>query len=150
MLYPIIIAAAATVELEPTPISPHDIIAGAPQARGKVLAKSYDRTTWVMAWECTEGTFNWRYSQDETVVIIYGEVLITDEKGQTRRLGPGDMGFFPARSACRWQVTEPVKKVAVLRKDLPLPIGFGVRAWHKLLHATHLRARATPLSPVVS
>ena len=85
-----------------------------------------------MVWECTAGRFNWHYSEDETVVIISGEVFITSDKGEERRLGQGDMGFFPAGSSCTWRINDRVKKVAVLRKDMPLALGFGVRVWNKL------------------
>ena len=74
-----------------------------------------------MVWECTAGRFDWHYSEDETVVVISGEVFISTEKGEERRLGQGDMGFFPAGSSCIWRVNDRVKKVAVLRKDLPPP-----------------------------
>ena len=49
-----------------------------------------------MAWSCSAGRFNWHYTVDETVHIISGEVFVTDHKGETHRLGPGDMAFFPA------------------------------------------------------
>src|SRR5689334_7771377 len=123
----IILADAASIDLEPAPISPDWILAGTPQARSKLLAKSHDRTSSIMVWECTAGRFNWHYSEDETVVVISGEVFITSEKGEERRLGQGDMGFFPAGSSCIWRVNNRIKKVAVLRKDMPLLLGFGVR-----------------------
>jgi uncharacterized cupin superfamily protein len=40
----------------------------------------------------------WHYAVDETVHIISGEVIVTDEQGRVHRLGPGDMAFFPAGS----------------------------------------------------
>lgn len=145
----IVIAASAAARLEPAPISPRHILDGAPQARSKSLAKSYDGTAHIMVWECTEGIFAWHYDEDETVVVVDGEVFITDGSGEERRLGPGDMGFFPAGSSCRWRVTRRIKKIAILRKDLPLALGFGVRVWHKLLRMAHVRGRSTPLSAVV-
>src|SRR5437764_855491 len=85
----IVIAAAATAELTPSPISPDWILNGEPEARNKQLAKSRDQTSYVMAWDCTPGRFNWHYVQDETVVIISGEVFITIDEGVERRLGAG-------------------------------------------------------------
>jgi uncharacterized protein len=144
----IVIEAAASAELEPAPISPDWILAGTPQARSKILAKSHDRTSWVMVWECTAGRFNWQYSEDETVVVISGEVFITTEKGEERRLGQGDMGFFPAGSSCTWRVDDRIKKVAVLRKDLPPLLGIGVRAWNKLLRIVGLRGQSSVMPTV--
>jgi uncharacterized cupin superfamily protein len=135
----IVIEAADSAILEPAPIPPDWILSGAPEARNKTLAKSRDRTSSIVVWECTAGRFNWHYSEDETTVIISGEVFITVETGEERRLGRGDMAFFPAGSFCTWRVTDRVKKIAVLRKDLPPPLGIGVRAWHKLLRIAALR-----------
>lgn len=81
-----------------------------------------------MVWECTAGRFKWYYDEDETVVVISGEVFIATDGGEERRLCKGDTAFFPAGSSCTWRVAERVKKVAILRKDLPFPLGFGVRA----------------------
>ena len=117
--------------------------AGAPQARSKVLAKSHDRTSSIVVWECTAGRFNWHYGEDETVVVISGEVFITSEKGEERRLGQGDVGFFPAGSSCTWRINDRVKKVAVLRKDMPLALGFGVRVWNKALRIAGLRGQSS-------
>jgi uncharacterized cupin superfamily protein len=143
MLNSIVIETAASAALEPSSISPDWVLDGTPQARVKVLARSHDRTSWVVVWECTAGRFNWLYSEDETVVVISGEVFITTEKGEERRLGPGDMGFFPAGSSCTWRVNDRVKKIAILRQDLPPPLGIGVRVWHKLLRIFGLRGQSS-------
>jgi hypothetical protein len=50
-----------------------------------------------------------------------------------RRLGPGDMAFFPAGSRSLWHVPVAVRKLAVCRHALPKPLGFALRAWHKLI-----------------
>ena len=139
----IILEAAALAALDPAPISPDWILAGTPQARSKLLAKSHDRTSSIMVWECTAGRFNWHYSEDETVVVISGEVFITSEEGEERRLGQGDMGFFPAGSSCTWRINDSIKKVAVLRKDMPFVLGFGVRVWNKLLRIVGLRGQSS-------
>lgn len=135
----IVIAAAASSDLEPAAISPDWILSGTPEARSKLLATSHDGAACVMVWECTAGRFNWRYSEDETVVVISGEAFIATETGEERRLGQGDMAFFPAGTSCIWSINVPVRKVAVIRKTLPLPLGLGLRAWDKLLRTTGLR-----------
>ena len=88
-------ASADLSDLEPVPILP--ALAGTPAARSKVLARSRDRTSWIMVWECTAGRFIWDYGVDETVVVISGEVFITTGEEKEKRLGKGDMAFFPAR-----------------------------------------------------
>jgi uncharacterized cupin superfamily protein len=139
----IVLASAATMaDLEPAPISPDWILSGTPEARAKLLAKSHDGTSYIMVWECSAGRFMWHYVEDETVTITFGEVFITAEKGQACRLGQGDMGFFPAGTSCEWHVNNRVRKVAVFRKSLGFPLGFGVRAWYKALTIAGLRGRS--------
>jgi uncharacterized protein len=128
----VVFAAPADVELAPAPIPQHWIIEGTPQACSKRLANSADRTAAVLAWSCTAGRFNWHYAVDETVHIIKGEVFVTDENDDVRRLGPGDMAFFPAGSSSTWHVPNYVRKLAVCRQSMPLPLGFALRAWNKL------------------
>jgi uncharacterized protein len=130
---PVVFAAPADVELLPAPIPADWIIDGNPQARSKRLAASADGTTTAMAWSCTPGRFNWHYRVDETIHFISGEVFVTDEKNQTHRLGPGDMVFFPAGSHSVWHVTKEVRKFAICRHSMPRPLGFALRAWHKVI-----------------
>src|SRR5882762_5444671 len=105
----IVVALPAQVDLAPAPIPADWILAGKPEARSKQLVRSRDGASSIMAWSCTAGRFNWRYTVDETVHIISGEVFITDETGEERRLGPGDMAFFPAGSRSIWRVPRQVR-----------------------------------------
>lgn len=145
----IVLGSTATMaDLKPSGISADWILSGKPEARSKVLAKSHDGTSYVVVWECSAGRFEWHYTEDETVTIILGEVFIT-ENGEERRLGLGDMAFFPAGTSCVWRVADRVRKVAVMRKSLGYPLGFGVRAWYKLLRIAGRRDQS-PLTPAVS
>jgi uncharacterized cupin superfamily protein len=146
----IVLRSAATIDdLEPSPICPDWILSGTPEARSKLLAKSHDSTSYAVVWECSAGRFKWHYVEDETVTVILGEVLISTEEGEERRLGQGDMAFFPAGSSCEWRVPDRIRKVAVMRKTLGYPLGFGVRAWYKLLSIAGLRDQS-PLTPVAT
>ena len=133
MPHPVVFAVPADVELHPAPIPPHWVTEGNPQARSKRLGASADGTASIMAWSCTPGRFTWRYRVDEVIHILSGEIFVTDENGQRRRLGPGDMVFFPAGSVSDWHVTEEVRKLAVCRHSMPRPLGFALRAWNKLV-----------------
>jgi uncharacterized protein len=130
--HPVVFAVPADVELQPAPIPADWITEGAPQARSKRLATSADGTASVMAWSCTPGRFTWHYTVDEFIHIISGEIVVTDENGQSRRLGPGDMVFFPAGSVSHWQVTKEVRKFAVCRHSMPRPLGLALRVWNRL------------------
>ena len=128
----VVIAQPADVDLQDSPIPANWIIEGSPQARAKGLATSADGASWIAAWSCTAGRFNWHYSVDETVSIISGEVLVTDEKGRERRLGPGDMAFFPAGTHSVWYVPKEVRKLAMCRHTMPGPFGRLFVLWNRI------------------
>ena len=128
----IVIADPSTVVLDPAPIEPRWIVEGTPQARARELARSADGAAIVVAWSCTAGRFHWHYGVDETVHVISGEVFITGDDGAERRLGPGDMAYFPAGSRSLWRVPCAVRKLAVCRHAMPRPLGFALRAWRRL------------------
>jgi hypothetical protein len=58
-------------------------------------------------------------------------VFFTDDTGDVRRLGPGDMAFFPAGSRSTWHVPNRVLKLAVCRHRMPRTLGYVLRAWNK-------------------
>ena len=133
----IVTANVASAEVFLGPMT--NVVDGAPKSGTRILATSHDRNSIVWVWECSTGSFIWHYGEDETVYIISGEVFISTDNGEERRLGPGDMAVFPGGVSCKWRVTAPVKKFAITRKDLPLPVGFSVRACHKLVRMMGLR-----------
>jgi hypothetical protein len=47
-------------------------------------------------------------------------------------LGPGDLGFFPAGTSCIWRIPERVRKVAILRETMWLPLGVGIKVWKRI------------------
>jgi uncharacterized protein len=130
---PVVFASPATVDLSPNPMPTHWVIEGTPVVRTARLATSADQTSSVMVWSCTAGRFEWRYLVDETLYILSGEVFVTDETGEVRRLESGDMAFFPAGSRSVWHVPCEVKKIAVCRQTMPRACGYGLRLWNKLI-----------------
>jgi uncharacterized cupin superfamily protein len=103
------------VELFPEPISPAWILAGSPVARAAPLTRTPDGRCWTALWECTSGRFMWRYDNDETVLILEGEVHVTWPGNVTKTLMPGDVALFCAGSEAEWDVSDYVKKIAFLR-----------------------------------
>jgi uncharacterized protein len=138
----IVMATAADAILDSEPLPDSWVLEGNPLTRSKKVASSWDFTSYVMVWDCTPGRFNWQYYKDETLVVVSGEVFVTDERGQERRLGPGDWAFFPAGSSAVWRVTEHLRKVAVLRETLPRPLGLAVRLWKGALRRAGLAGRS--------
>jgi uncharacterized protein len=132
MSRPIVTAAPATVELDLMPMNPDWVLEGAPRTRAKVLAVSQDGAICIMAWDCSAGRFKWLYSEDEIAHIIAGAVVITDERGEERRLSPGDTAFFPAGSTSTWHVPVHVRKLAVLHHAIPVSLSFALRALRRV------------------
>jgi uncharacterized protein len=140
----LITATASNVELLPAPILPNWILEGKPEARCGFVGLSHDRTAKIMVWECSPGRFNWNYNDDEFLFIVSGEVFISGDQCNERRLSAGDIVFFQAGTTYTWRITEPVRKVAIVKKALPLPLALGARTWDKLLRTIGLR----PPSPL--
>jgi len=134
---PLVFKVPENLHLDLDPIRPNWIVDGTPQARSTCLARSADRTSALVVWSCTPGRFNWHYLVDETLYILSGEVVITEENGQSRRLTAGDVAYFPAGSCCLWHVLREVRKVAMCRHTMHPLLGFALRAWNKVV------ARAT-------
>jgi uncharacterized cupin superfamily protein len=113
---PIVTAARATVELDLMPMNPDWVL----EARHALEPKCWQlaRTVPSALW----GRFKWLYSEDEIARIISGAVVITDERGEERRLSPGDTAFFPAGSTSTWLVPVHVRKLAVLHHAIPVSL----------------------------
>jgi uncharacterized cupin superfamily protein len=128
----LVTADPSSVELQPAPFPEEWIIEGRPQARAREIARSQDGAMTVIAWSCSKGRFRWRYQVDEMLHILSGEVILTDEDGSERRVGPGDTVFCPAGHWFNWHVVEDVRKVAVCHVAVPRPVTFGLRAWNRI------------------
>src|SRR5438477_1231038 len=115
------------------PLPADQVLEGKPETRSKELGRSNDRTSYVMAWDCTAGRFNWHYNKDESLVVLTGEAFITCDGAEERRIGPGDTVFFPAGTSARWRVPKYIRKVAFMRHTMPRPAGYGVLAWNLIL-----------------
>ena len=138
----IIFGAGADVEMLPCPINPSWVVEGSPVARNFVLSRSEDGGACTLLWDCTAGRFNWFYDIDETVYVLEGSVIVRDDEGVERVLGPGDSALFPAGSHAVWQVDSYVRKVAFCRNPVPQPIMLASRILKKLAKLTGLGGRA--------
>ncbi len=127
MQEPSIVHSNTSVSLRPAPINPDWILEGKPVARNALLSRSHDGTASTFIWDCTAGTFDWHYDIDETVHVLEGSVVVSENNAPERRLGPGDVAFFPAGSHARWHVETYVRKIAFCRRTLPKPIELLVR-----------------------
>ena len=60
-------------------------------------------------WECGISKFDHVYEADETCVIYEGLAVIICN-GETVRLEPDVLAFFPKGTDCVWNIVQPVKK----------------------------------------
>jgi uncharacterized cupin superfamily protein len=122
------------VELSAAPIDPEWILEGSPSARNSKLCGSYDGLSTIVVWDCTPGKFIWRYFEDETILVLSGRIVLEDSRG-VRRLGPGDVAFFPSGAEVKWSVEEHVRKLAFLHLPVWSALGLvqhGLRKMRKL------------------
>lgn len=133
--------------LQDAPIPAEWVVAGAPRARSVLLARSLDGTMTTSHWDCTAGSFNWRFGCEETVHILEGEVFVRAETGETFTLKPGDVAVFHADTTAHWSIPTYVRKLAINRQPMPVAVGFGLRAWRKA--AQHAHARLTMAAAAV-
>ena len=61
-------------------------------------------------WTCDVSSFNWTYEDQETCLLLEGEVTVTLDGGEPIKFGAGDLVVFPAGMDCRWDVHKAVRK----------------------------------------
>jgi uncharacterized protein len=124
---PVIAASVDDLELKSSPINADWILSGNPQARIAEHSQSADDAAITALWDCTAGSFRWYFGWDETVMILEGEVHVTDEAGSTRTLRAGDIAYFAGKTWATWRVDNYVKKIAFVRKPFPAPVVLAVK-----------------------
>lgn len=129
---PLVAASSGDLEMKPAPIEPGWIIEGTPEARMAEHSQSADKAAMTALWDCTAGTFRWHFAWDETVMILEGEVRVTDANGAIRLLKAGDIAYFTGNTWATWQIDNYVRKIAFLRRPFPLPLALAMRVKGKL------------------
>jgi uncharacterized cupin superfamily protein len=100
----------ATIELEPWPLKPDQIVEGEPRALGRILDTGLDDKTARGVWEHTTGVSTDTES-DEIFVVVSGRATVEVDDGPTLELGPGDIGVLRAGDRTTWRVHEDLRKV---------------------------------------
>jgi uncharacterized cupin superfamily protein len=111
---------ASPEPLPPMPLAPESILAGRPEAFGRVLLQSDDKRVSSGLWECTPGRFTWEFVWDEFVHVHAGHVIVTTQDGQRVELRAGDFATFPRGLKTEWHVLEKVRKTFTVRTPEPL------------------------------
>ena len=60
-------------------------------------------------WEKEVSTFPWHYDDQETCLILDGEVTVKTKNG-TVSFKAGDLVIFPKGLDCTWNIKSPVRK----------------------------------------
>ena len=63
-----------------------------------------------LIWTCKVSAFDWTYEDQETCLLLEGEVTVTPDLGEPVKFGAGDLVVFPAGMDCRWDVRKAVRK----------------------------------------
>jgi len=61
-------------------------------------------------WSCGVSCFPWTYDNQETCLLLEGDVTVTPEGGEAVRFGAGDLVVFAAGLSCTWDVHASVRK----------------------------------------
>ena len=60
-------------------------------------------------WSCEVSEFDWEYNEQESCLLLEGDVEVTSEF-ETVKFSSGDFVVFPKGLKCRWKVISPVQK----------------------------------------
>ena len=55
-------------------------------------------------------SFDWTYDDQETCLLLEGEVTVTPDRGEPVKFGVGDLLVSSAVMSCRWEVQKGVRK----------------------------------------
>ena len=66
-------------------------------------------TDWPI-WSCGVSCFPWTYDEQETCLLLEGDVTVTPDGGEPVRFGAGDLVTFAAGLSCSWDVHAAVRK----------------------------------------
>ena len=80
-----------------------------PEIRKPTEEEEKEAKNWPI-WEKEESEFPWEYSQQETCLIIDGDVIVTNEEGEEFNFSAGDYVVFPVGMKCKWKIKKAVKK----------------------------------------
>ena len=60
-------------------------------------------------WNCEVSEFDWEYDQQESCLLLEGDVEVKSDF-ETVKFGGGDFVVFPKGLKCKWKVIRPVRK----------------------------------------
>ena len=109
--------ASMTARLEPSPELP--LYDGSP---AKTMAAALVELPSLMAgvWTCTPDIYEEKsYEVDELMVLLSGQLKLTEADGTSRVLVKDDVFFIPKGWCGRWDILETISKLYVIMPELP-------------------------------
>jgi uncharacterized cupin superfamily protein len=106
----------SSLELEPSPLDPSQVVEGDPQVSERVLWSSADGRRHRGVWEHTPG-ISTDVEVDEVFVVVSGRATIEVDGGPTLEVGPGDVGVLEAGARTTWRIHETLRKVFHVELD---------------------------------
>ncbi len=80
-----------------------------PEIRKPTEDEKKQARTWP-TWTKEVSEFPWQYEEQETCLVLEGNVTVTNETGENFTFGPGDWVIFPQGMKCTWKVERPIRK----------------------------------------
>ena len=136
------------ITLKDDPIEPSWVLEGTPRARSGCHSTNTDGWAATHVWACSAGRFRWHFAVEETVLILEGEVQVTDAHGRTQRLVPGTVAYFPTDTWWEWHIPQHVRKLSFNRRSVHSPARWLSRALGFVQR--RLRGARTPVRATVS
>ncbi len=105
----------ATSSWEPYPLPKETIKEGDPNGQVHWLRVSGagEAPYYAGIWTCQPSVFDYRFELNESLHVLEGHVVVSQEGGPTIDMRPGDVVSFPKGAMTRWAVKAPFKKVFV-------------------------------------
>jgi uncharacterized cupin superfamily protein len=106
----------STLELQPAPLDPSQVVEGSPEISECVVWESPDGLRARGVWQITPGVVT-DVEVDELFVVVSGRATIEIDGGPTIEVGPGDLCVLETGVRTTWHVHETLRKVF----DVTLP-----------------------------
>jgi uncharacterized protein len=115
MIYSSICIDAQSLELDPLPLDPRQILEGAPTTHLRVIWTSDNGKEQRGVWQITPGVVR-DVELDEMFVVLNGRATVQIEGGATLHLQTGSVGILRGGDRSIWRVHETLRKVYHLVK----------------------------------
>jgi hypothetical protein len=100
-----------------------DLVSGSPKQRGRYTFNAPDIGLSAGVWDCT--AFEAKigpYSVDEFMMLLEGQVTVTEASGRVTRVNAGESFIIPRGLNCAWKQDGYVRKIFVIYENPAAPV----------------------------